>query len=414
MVTTTCFPPTAAARRYSSFRTPYLPSYVERKPAEQLHRESGCGGMAEREGEDGASQRKRIAVACGRCRKRKIRCSGDAGNGQPCQNCKNAGSEPCQFLRVSSQEVTHVKPSAFTYDVNASRIVQARSSSAASPICLPMTGLGDGLGLGDTHAASGRRAAEVSRGAVAATTGAEAEAGGGGTGGGGGGSPSTAYGSKQYYAATAWSNGTGTGTGAAGGGGVYDEDVGVDYAICSPSFATVTDEASPYRLTSHAATTTAARASGLMYIDAETTYGYGPVRPPAETGCLPYHHPSLAGAVTRPERLPGRAGPPTPYRTTDYRRSGDGLNGTGFHGYAANAAHLAFGGPETAGYALSDATAAFGGPGAMTATGTTSTTTDGDHHGQSFLFRPHDGCGSLAGEAEKGPEEGKSSARMRR
>ena len=36
-----------------------------------------------------------------RCRKRKIRCSGDPGNGQPCNNCKNAGSEPCRFLRVS-------------------------------------------------------------------------------------------------------------------------------------------------------------------------------------------------------------------------------------------------------------------------------------------------------------------------
>ncbi|KAF4582276.1 fungal zn(2)-Cys(6) binuclear cluster domain-containing protein [Ophiocordyceps camponoti-floridani] len=317
---------------------------------------------------------------------------------------------------VSSQEVTHVKPSAFTYDVNASRIVQARSSSAASPICLPMTGLGDGLGLSDSHAASGRRTVEVSRGVAAATAGPEVESGGGGTGGGGGGSPTTtAYGSKQYYAATAWSNGTGTSAGAAGGGGVYDEDVTVDYAICSPSFATVTDEASPYRVTSHPTTTTAARASGLMYMDADTTYGYGPVRPPAETGCLPYHHPSLAGAVTRPERLPGRAGATAPYRATDYRRSGDGLNGTGFHSYAASAAHLAFGGPETAGYALSDATAAFGGPGPMTAAATTTTTTtDGDHHGQSFLFRPHDGCGSLQGEAEKGPEEGKSSARMRR
>jgi len=38
---------------------------------------------------------------CGRCRKRKIRCSGDSGGGQPCQNCKNAGAEQCLFLRVS-------------------------------------------------------------------------------------------------------------------------------------------------------------------------------------------------------------------------------------------------------------------------------------------------------------------------
>lgn len=42
---------------------------------------------------------------CSRCRKRKIKCSGDPGansNGQGCQNCKSAGIDPgqCQFLRV--------------------------------------------------------------------------------------------------------------------------------------------------------------------------------------------------------------------------------------------------------------------------------------------------------------------------
>ena len=126
MVTTTCFPP-SAARRYSSFRTPYLPSYVERKAVDDPQREPSCNIMAERNGglDDTLSQRKRIAVAvsinhvgsekdsyavgvlgltrrqCGRCRKRKIRCSGDAGNNQPCTNCKSAAFEPCQFLRVS-------------------------------------------------------------------------------------------------------------------------------------------------------------------------------------------------------------------------------------------------------------------------------------------------------------------------
>ncbi|KAH8601693.1 hypothetical protein B0O99DRAFT_680817 [Bisporella sp. PMI_857] len=48
--------------------------------------------------------RRRIPVACGRCRKRKIRCSGDTGNGGPCTNCKSAGNDVCQFLRVQSQE----------------------------------------------------------------------------------------------------------------------------------------------------------------------------------------------------------------------------------------------------------------------------------------------------------------------
>ncbi|EJT69580.1 hypothetical protein GGTG_13196 [Gaeumannomyces tritici R3-111a-1] len=52
---------------------------------------------------DDMPARKRIAVACGRCRKRKIRCSGDPGGGMPCTNCKSANAEACQFLRVSSQ-----------------------------------------------------------------------------------------------------------------------------------------------------------------------------------------------------------------------------------------------------------------------------------------------------------------------
>ena len=39
---------------------------------------------------------------CSRCRKRKIKCSGDPGNGQGCNNCKTAGADigTCQFLRV--------------------------------------------------------------------------------------------------------------------------------------------------------------------------------------------------------------------------------------------------------------------------------------------------------------------------
>ena len=43
-----------------------------------------------------------MIIQCSRCRKRKIKCSGDPGNGQNCQNCKNANTEPgvCQFLRV--------------------------------------------------------------------------------------------------------------------------------------------------------------------------------------------------------------------------------------------------------------------------------------------------------------------------
>ncbi|KAH8808044.1 hypothetical protein F5884DRAFT_752603 [Xylogone sp. PMI_703] len=60
--------------------------------------------------------RRRIPVACGRCRKRKIRCSGDPGNGGACQNCKTAGNDVCQFLRVSSTEAQlKVEPTEFPY-----------------------------------------------------------------------------------------------------------------------------------------------------------------------------------------------------------------------------------------------------------------------------------------------------------
>ncbi|KAM7216416.1 hypothetical protein V8F06_008236 [Rhypophila decipiens] len=69
---------------------------------------------------DPAPQRKRIAVACGRCRKRKIRCSGDPGNGTACSNCKNAGVDECLFLRVQSREAPmRVEPGDFYSNVDA-------------------------------------------------------------------------------------------------------------------------------------------------------------------------------------------------------------------------------------------------------------------------------------------------------
>ncbi|KAK3369824.1 hypothetical protein B0H63DRAFT_454062 [Podospora didyma] len=78
---------------------------------------------------DSGQQRKRIAVACGRCRKRKIRCSGDPGHGLPCSNCKNAGADPCLFLRVSSREAPLRDESAdFSYSVNDARAYASRAS----------------------------------------------------------------------------------------------------------------------------------------------------------------------------------------------------------------------------------------------------------------------------------------------
>ncbi|KAJ5631758.1 uncharacterized protein N7484_011858 [Penicillium longicatenatum] len=55
------------------------------------------------------SQRRRVPVACRRCRKRKIKCSGDSGDGQGCSNCRSAGTNDCQFFRVNSHSVnSHV------------------------------------------------------------------------------------------------------------------------------------------------------------------------------------------------------------------------------------------------------------------------------------------------------------------
>ncbi|RAH72670.1 uncharacterized protein BO66DRAFT_368580 [Aspergillus aculeatinus CBS 121060] len=51
------------------------------------------------------STRRRIQVACNRCRKRKIKCSGDNGDGQGCSNCRSSGNANCQFLRVNSSMV---------------------------------------------------------------------------------------------------------------------------------------------------------------------------------------------------------------------------------------------------------------------------------------------------------------------
>ncbi|KAK3365492.1 hypothetical protein B0T24DRAFT_651673 [Lasiosphaeria ovina] len=77
---------------------------------------------------DSARQRKRISVACGRCRKRKIRCSGDPGQGQPCTNCKNAGADPCLFLRVQSREAPLREDSGeFSYSIGDARAYASRA-----------------------------------------------------------------------------------------------------------------------------------------------------------------------------------------------------------------------------------------------------------------------------------------------
>ncbi|KAB8290723.1 hypothetical protein EYC80_008360 [Monilinia laxa] len=58
--------------------------------------------------EPGHPMRRRIQVACQRCRKRKIRCSGE-DNGKPCYHCKNSSTEPCIFLRVTAMQLEQAK-----------------------------------------------------------------------------------------------------------------------------------------------------------------------------------------------------------------------------------------------------------------------------------------------------------------
>ncbi|KXJ87764.1 hypothetical protein Micbo1qcDRAFT_215634 [Microdochium bolleyi] len=88
--------------------------------------------MSEREAEsESTAPRKRIAVACSRCRKRKIRCSGDPGNGGACTNCKNASYEPCMFLRVHSTETQLKDNGYYSYNPDTARAYQSRTISPA-------------------------------------------------------------------------------------------------------------------------------------------------------------------------------------------------------------------------------------------------------------------------------------------
>ncbi|KAK1997345.1 hypothetical protein LX36DRAFT_636309 [Colletotrichum falcatum] len=115
-------------RRYSRLDPTY--GYPERQQRRSHSSEARTSTMTERESETDTPPRKRIAVACGRCRKRKIRCSGDTGNGHPCQNCKAAGAESCMFLRVASTEAPWVQTATpeFAYELKAARAYQAQQA----------------------------------------------------------------------------------------------------------------------------------------------------------------------------------------------------------------------------------------------------------------------------------------------
>ncbi|CEJ55158.1 hypothetical protein PMG11_01433 [Penicillium brasilianum] len=88
-------------------------------------------------------QRRRVPVACGRCRRRKIKCSGDSGDGQGCSNCRSAGNTDCQFLRVNSMKMTP-KTNRWPYPnpgvavMPSPRLGMYTSTTAGKPTLLPM------------------------------------------------------------------------------------------------------------------------------------------------------------------------------------------------------------------------------------------------------------------------------------
>ncbi|KAI0543469.1 hypothetical protein F4679DRAFT_590450 [Xylaria curta] len=193
--------------------------------------------------EESNEPRKRIPIACGRCRRRKIRCSGDPGNGKQCSSCKSAGHEPCLFLRVSSQE-TPFKDTEYTYNVDAARAYGNPRGAAISPIS-PVTQYAHDVTPGDSLAAYRQ-------------------------------SPYP-YTSKDYY------------QNMSGWASTYQDDGSVDYGLSYSSYPIVNQEpTSP--VVSGYPTTTSYTARKPVYIQpAETTpssYTYGSLahRPASATG----------------------------------------------------------------------------------------------------------------------------------
>ncbi|KAL4869672.1 hypothetical protein BDV12DRAFT_185000 [Aspergillus spectabilis] len=108
---------------------------------ETLDRTLGCINTGvEIEAKGRGPTRRRIPVACQRCRRRKIRCSGDVGDGQGCSNCQSAGVTQCQFLRVNSSvmqtKVQASTASGWPYSSNdmASQRLTPYATSVASKI----------------------------------------------------------------------------------------------------------------------------------------------------------------------------------------------------------------------------------------------------------------------------------------
>ncbi|KAH8671667.1 hypothetical protein BX600DRAFT_252060 [Xylariales sp. PMI_506] len=272
MVTPAVYP---ADRRYSRLCPPFSPYTERRYPL--LSHDVRPTTMTEREPDESSQPRKRIAVACGRCRKRKIRCSGDPGNGGPCSNCKSAGHEPCLFLRVSSTE-TQLRDAAgdFGYSIDAARSYQTRGT--VSP-----------------HQAVPQYSTDLSTGDMLAYR-----------------QTAYPYGSKGYFPVVS------------GWQGAYPDD-GVDYGLGYTSYAQLTQD--PVHMVSGYRYSHSSKAP--VYVDQEaSSYAYGSLvhRPAAAVNStLPtFSLSSVAASLpSPPERIP--TAPRTLPSSSPYRA--DGLSG---------------------------------------------------------------------------------------
>ncbi|KAF2483233.1 hypothetical protein BDY17DRAFT_143723 [Neohortaea acidophila] len=79
--------------------------------------------------------RKRISMACRRCRKRKIKCSGDLGEGSGCGACRQAGADStqCTFIRVGAVEKSELPTQLRRSNIHSSIEVTPTNGSGHSP-----------------------------------------------------------------------------------------------------------------------------------------------------------------------------------------------------------------------------------------------------------------------------------------
>ncbi|RMJ23816.1 hemagglutinin protein [Aspergillus sp. HF37] len=96
-----------------------------------VERRASCMSAAELDSKSRNPGRRRIQVACNRCRKRKIKCSGDTGDGQGCSNCRSSGNTNCHFLRVNSS-MLQTKLSQWPYPAANATVSPSRMGMYAS------------------------------------------------------------------------------------------------------------------------------------------------------------------------------------------------------------------------------------------------------------------------------------------